>query len=53
MYFIPFYDVNPVAADTIGMYFIGVYFSKMGATSQLSYIYLIIAHFLPATILFT
>ena len=38
MQFLPFSDVNPLAADTIGMYFMGVYF------------YLIIAQFLPATV---
>ena len=44
-----FADVNPVPADTIGMSFMGVYFSEKGATSQLRSVYLI-AQLLPATV---
>ena len=50
MQFIPFADVNPEAADTIRMSFMGVYFSEKGATSQLRYVYLIIVQFLPTTV---
>ena len=51
--FLPFFDVNSVAADTIGMSFMGVYFYEKGATSQLWYVYLIIVQFLPATVVST
>ena len=50
MQFLPFSNVNPVAADTIGMSFMGVYFLEKGATSQLRSVYLIIAQFLPAIV---
>ena len=44
---------KPVAADTIGMSFMGVYFFEKGATSQLLSVYLIIAQFFPATVVFS
>ena len=47
---LPFDDVNPLAADTIKMSFMGVYFYKKGATSQLRSIYLIIVQFFPDTV---
>ena len=50
MYFIPFYEVNPVAADKIGMSFMGVYFSEKGSASLLQSVYLIIVQFLSATV---
>ena len=34
MYCLPVVDVNPVAAVTIGMFFIGSYVSDKGATSH-------------------
>ena len=50
MQIIPFSDVNPVATDTIGISFLGVYFSEKGDTSKLQSVYLIIAQFLHATV---